>query len=74
VVRTVAVAVSAAADAGESGLEVRTSAGGVWSGTLAEAARTPGISVAPSASDPGYLVVTVHADAPLAAAASRRAR
>ncbi len=64
VVRSVAVSVGAGADG--TAVLVRTPGGELWVATLAEAARTPGVAVGPYAPDPRYLVVTVHADAPLA--------
>lgn len=74
VVRSVSVSVSAGADARTSGLEVRTTAGAIFSGSLADAARAPGLALSTHPADPRYLVLTVHADAPLAAAAPPRAR
>jgi hypothetical protein len=53
-------------------IRLRTPHGATWSATLAAAALAPGVSVAPSEDEPGHVVVTVLADAPLGALAASR--
>jgi hypothetical protein len=68
VVRSMAVSVDGDASGGT--LRVRTPRGAVVSAPLAAAARG-GVSFAPHAEDPRFVVMTVHLDAPVTAATDR---